>query len=67
MKFNSNLITYIESESVDWMSKLKTEGLQVSFPNKGKPTKKIYDQFQLALCDVMDGDPRRFDDLKGMY
>ena len=41
-----------------------------SFPNKGKPPKKTYDQLQglevvyLALCDVMDGDSRRFDDLK---
>ena len=70
MKFNSNLITYIETESIDWMNKLKTEGFLVSFPNKGKPTKKTYDQLHglevayLALCDVMDGDSRRFDDLK---
>ena len=70
VKFNSNLITYIETESVEWMNKLKTEGLQVSFLNKGKPTKKTYDQLQglevayLALCDLMDGDAYRFDELK---
>ena len=70
VKFNSNLITYIETESVEWMNKLKTEGLQVSFLNKGKPTKKTYDQLQglevayLTLCDVMGGDTHRFDELK---
>ena len=70
MKFNSNLITYIETESKEWMNKLKTEGMMEGFPNKGQPTKKTYDQLQslevgyLVLCDVMDGDSCRFDDLK---
>ena len=46
VKFSANLIEYIETESVEWWSKLKTEGLEVSFPNKGRPTRKTYDQFQ---------------------
>ena len=46
VKFSANLIEYIETESVQWWSKLKTEGLEVSFPNKGRPTRKTYDQFQ---------------------
>ena len=70
VKFNSNLITYIETESKEWMNKLKTEGMMESFPNKGSPTKKTYDQLQslqvgyLVVCDVNDGDSRRFDELK---
>ena len=49
---------------------MKTEGTMVRFTNKGRPTKKTYDQLQglevgyLTLCDVMDGDARRFEDLK---
>ena len=70
MKFNANLIEYIETESVEWCDKLNTEGLLVSFPNKGRLTKKTYDQLQvlevayISLCDVLDGDARRFEDLK---
>ena len=49
---------------------MKTEGLMVRFPNKGRPTKKIYDKLQglevvhISLCDVMDGDAHRLKDLK---
>ena len=70
VKFNANLIEYIETESVEWCDKMKTEGIIVRFPNKGKPTKKTYDQLQglevvyVSLCDVMDGDACRFEDLK---
>ena len=44
VKFNAKLIEYIETESVEWWSKLKMVGLEVSFPNKGRATKKTYDQ-----------------------
>ena len=40
VRFNANLIEYIETVSVEWWGKLKTEGYQVRFPNKGRPTKK---------------------------
>ena len=70
VKFNANLIEYIETESVEWCDKMKTEGIMVQFSNKVKPTKKTYDQLQglevvyVSLCDVMDGDACRFEDLK---
>ena len=70
VKFNANLIEYIETESAEWCNTMKTEGLMVRFRNKGKPSKKTYDELQglevmyLALCDVLDGDGHRFEELK---
>ena len=69
VKFNANLIEYIETESVEWCNTMKTEGLMVRFRNKGKPSKKTYDELQglevlyLAFY-VLDGDGHRFEDLK---
>ena len=46
VKFNANLIEYIETESIEWCNTMKKEGMMVRLPNKGKPTKKTYDQLQ---------------------
>ena len=70
VKFNANLIEYIEAESVEWCNTMKTGGIMVRFQNKGKPCKKTYDQLQgleasyISLCEVLEGDARRFEDLK---